>query len=159
MKTLLAARLLFLVTSGFVFILTGFSSYPAFAFSDLLDPDNNRELPAKESFLLAQHGGPPEGRGPRHGGRGQHCSEMGSDEGCAREMRDCPGGMGGCRAEEGWVIGEAWDAGCIMAADKADQRNARNLGQLQKRRKNFITAPILCKILRTLLSKDDCCFN
>ena len=38
--------------------------------------------------------------------------------------------MGGCMGRKGRAIGEAWDAGCIMAVGKVDPRNAHNPEQL-----------------------------
>jgi mono/diheme cytochrome c family protein len=94
-------QLLFLVAQGLVVALAGFGSSSAFASSDLLEHDIYRETLSEGSFFLAQHGGPPEGRGPRHGGRGRHCPEMGHDEDCPRGKGDCPGGMGGCSGRKG----------------------------------------------------------
>jgi len=96
-KTLLS-HLLFWIAQGFVFALVGFGSSPAFASPDV---SGHSKSGKNASFLLVQHGGPPEGRGPRHGGRGTHCPEMGQGEECPGGMRDCPGGMGGCSGRQG----------------------------------------------------------
>jgi mono/diheme cytochrome c family protein len=40
------------------------------------------EFKSRNNLILAQHMGPPEGRGPRHGGRGEHCPEMDFEKGC-----------------------------------------------------------------------------
>lgn len=42
----------------------------------------NTEINSSYGFTLVQHGGPPEGRGPRHGGRGKHCPDMDYEQGC-----------------------------------------------------------------------------
>ena len=86
----LLTQLLFLVVAGFIFVFIGFGSPPAFGFSGLVG-DSSPESQARDHFFLAQHGGPPDCRGPRHGGRGQHCPEMGHDGGCSGEMGGCPG--------------------------------------------------------------------
>lgn len=102
MKTLYSTSMLrFLVAQGFILALMGFTSSSVFASPDVSGHDIYSKSERNESFLLAQHGGPPEGRGPRHGGRGRHCPEMGPDEGCPGRMGDCPGGMGDCRGGRG----------------------------------------------------------
>lgn len=40
------------------------------------------EIEPRINFTLAQHRGPPEGRGFRHGHRGGHCPEMDFERGC-----------------------------------------------------------------------------
>ena len=87
-------QFLFLVISGFVFIWTGFGASSVFASPDVSGHAMNSKSGENKSFLLAQHEGPHGCREPRHGGRGQHCPEMGSEGGC-------PGGMGGCPGRKG----------------------------------------------------------
>jgi mono/diheme cytochrome c family protein len=55
----------------------------------------NSENKSRNIITLVQHRGPPEGRGPRHGGRGKHCPEMDFEKGCTggKGMRH-RGGMG-----------------------------------------------------------------
>jgi mono/diheme cytochrome c family protein len=123
MKTLCSIFVfLFLTAQGFGFALAGLGSSQAFASSGALGFDIYRASQAIESFSLAQHGGPPEGRGPMHGGRGKHCPEMSSEEGCQGGRGDCrgpghggrgkhcaemsheggcPGGKGGCPGRKG----------------------------------------------------------
>ncbi len=77
----------FLSASGLIFALALLIPSPAFTSADMSGISISIELLNKENIFLAQHGGPPEGRGPRHGGRGKHCSEMGHE-------KDCSGGKG-----------------------------------------------------------------
>lgn len=85
--TSLPTQLMFLLIPGFVFFLIGFCASFAFASSEVASRAMDAKPVKNETFFLVQHGGPPEGHGPRHGGRGRHCSEMGHE-------RDCPGGRG-----------------------------------------------------------------
>jgi mono/diheme cytochrome c family protein len=84
-----------LMVSGFTFALTVFLSPQVFASSELSDISISIESLDKARLYLAQHRGPPEGRGPRHGGRGEHCPEMDFEKGCTggKGMRH-RGGMG-----------------------------------------------------------------
>jgi cbb3-type cytochrome c oxidase subunit III len=121
MKTLYSI-FVFLVAQGFVFTLAGFGSSHAFASTDVSGPDIYGASQAGERIFLAQHGGPPESRGPMHGGQGKHCPEMSSEEGCQGGGGDCrgprhggrgkhcsemsheggcPGGKGGCPGRKG----------------------------------------------------------
>ena len=86
-KSFLFNRTRFLIGTGLAIALALFIPSQAFALAEMSDISISIELLNKESVLLAQHGGPPEGRGPRHGGRGRHCSEMGHE-------KNCPGGKG-----------------------------------------------------------------
>lgn len=94
-NTLLFNRPGFLFVLGFAYALSLFVPHKALASADLPDISISIELLTKENIILAQHGGPPEGRGPRHGGRGKHCPEMDFEKGCTggKGMRH-RGGMG-----------------------------------------------------------------
>jgi len=84
MKTL-NGIFVFLVAQGFVFALAGFGSSHAFASTDVLGRDIYGASQVKESIILAQHGG-----------RGKHCPDMNSEEGCQEGRGDCRGpGHGG----------------------------------------------------------------
>ena len=110
-RTPLLKKLLFLLVPGFVFILTGFDTSSIFASPDGSSRDIYSKSGKTERFLLVQHGGQgqrcpemssDEGcqrgegdcRGPRHGDRGKHCSKMSHEGGCQ-------GGMGGCSGRKG----------------------------------------------------------
>lgn len=82
------------VVLGFLFLSTGFFSSSAWSSSETLNLKHQEVLTQNADIHLAQHGGPPEGRGPRHGGRGKHCPEMGHQRDCRKGMGKCPGGMG-----------------------------------------------------------------
>jgi mono/diheme cytochrome c family protein len=84
-KSSLFNRPKFWIASGFIFALASFAPLKSSASVDQSDISISIELLTKENIFLAQHGGPPEGRG--HGGRGRHCSEMGHE-------KNCPGGKG-----------------------------------------------------------------
>ena len=92
--TPLLIQFLFLVVSGFLFILTGFGASSVFASPDVSGHAMYSNSGENKSFLLVQHEGPAGCRGPSHGGGGRHCSEMGHEGGC-------PGGKGGCPGREG----------------------------------------------------------
>ena len=99
--TPLSTQLMFLFISGFVFILAGFSASLAFASSEVASRAIDTKPVKNESVLLAQHGGPPEGRRPMHGGRGKHCPGMGHDDGCPGGKGNCSGRKGGCSGGKG----------------------------------------------------------
>ena len=86
-KSFLFNRPRFIYASGLAFALALFIPSLAIASSNSSDISITIELLNKKSVFLTQHGGPPEGRGPRHGGRGRHCLEMGHE-------KNCPGGKG-----------------------------------------------------------------
>jgi mono/diheme cytochrome c family protein len=94
-KSSLFYRPRFWIVSGFISALALFVPLKASASADLSDISISIELLTKENIFLAQHGGPPEGRGPRHGGRVEHCPEMDFEKGCTggKGMRH-RGGMG-----------------------------------------------------------------
>ena len=91
----LLIKIIFLVASGFLVFLAGFGSSSVFAYSGKSDHEIYSKPGSNEHVLLVQHKGPPEGRGPMHGGRDRHCSQMNHGEGCpgGRGMRH-RGGMG-----------------------------------------------------------------
>lgn len=82
-KSSLFNRPRFLTVSGLTVALALLIPSQAIASSSLSDISISIELLNKENIFLAQHEGPPEGRGPRHGGRGKHCSEMGHEKNCS----------------------------------------------------------------------------
>jgi mono/diheme cytochrome c family protein len=96
-----------LIFPGFAFSLTLCLPIQAFAFFDLSDHSVSGELMSEDNLILTQHMGPPEGRGPRHGGHGKHCPEMGGG---------CPGGGMGHRGGRGMGMhhggGQAGAAEC-----------------------------------------------
>jgi mono/diheme cytochrome c family protein len=94
-KSSLFYRPRFWIVSGFTCALALFVPIKALASADLSDISISIELLTKENIFLAQHRGPPEGRGPGHGGRGKHCPEMDFEKGCTggKGMRH-RGGMG-----------------------------------------------------------------
>lgn len=84
-----------LIVSGFTFALTLFLSPQTFASSGSSNISISIDSLDNVGFLLAQHRGPPEGKGFRHGHQGDHCPDMDFEKGCAgrRGMRH-QGGMG-----------------------------------------------------------------
>jgi mono/diheme cytochrome c family protein len=84
----------FLLVVLSLLVLTGSVSSTAFGASDLSDQSFNWEFQIKENVILVQHGGPPEGRGPKHGGGGRHCPEMSREGGCPGGGMGHRGGMG-----------------------------------------------------------------
>jgi len=87
-------QILLLIFSGFAFALTLSLPIQAFAFFDSSDNSISTELMGKDNLFLTQHMGPPEGRGPKHGGRGRHCPEMSREGGCPGGGMGHRGGMG-----------------------------------------------------------------
>jgi mono/diheme cytochrome c family protein len=84
------ARVLFgLAAVGLMF---GVAS--VFAFPDVSGHAIHSKSGEDKSFLLAQHGGPPDCRGSGHGGGSRHCSEMGHEGGCSGGKEGCRGGRG-----------------------------------------------------------------
>jgi len=71
------------IVSGFTFALAILLSPQVFASTDTSDVNISLESLDNVGILVAQHMGPPEGRGPGHGGQGKHCSGMDSEKGCS----------------------------------------------------------------------------
>lgn len=71
-----------LIVSGFTFALTLLLSSQAFASSNVSDISISIESLDKVNTYLAQHRGPPEGRGFRHGHQGGSCPDMDFEKGC-----------------------------------------------------------------------------
>ena len=94
-KSSLFNRQRFFVVLGFTCSLALLTPIKTFASVDSSDISISIESLDKARLYFAQHRGPPEGRGPRHGGRGEHCPEMDFEKGCTggKGMRH-RGGMG-----------------------------------------------------------------
>lgn len=94
-KSSLFKRQRFFVVFGFTCALALLIPLKTLASADSSDISISIESLDKARLYLAQHRGPPEGRGPRHGGRGEHCPEMDFEKGCTggKGMRH-RGGMG-----------------------------------------------------------------
>jgi mono/diheme cytochrome c family protein len=71
-----------LIVSGFTFALTLFLSPPVYSSTDISEISISIESLDKVGFFLAQHRGPPEGRGPGHHGVGNRCPDMDFEQGC-----------------------------------------------------------------------------
>jgi mono/diheme cytochrome c family protein len=84
------------IVSGFTFALALFLSPQVFASTDTSDVYISIESLDNVGILVAQHMGPPEGKGPGHGGLGQHCPDMDFEKGCTgrKGMGHRGGGMG-----------------------------------------------------------------
>lgn len=85
-----------LIVSGVTFALTLLLSPQVFASTDMPDISISITSLNQAGLFLAQHMGPPEGRGPRHGGRENHCPDMDFERGCTgrKGMGHRGGGMG-----------------------------------------------------------------
>ena len=71
-----------LIVSGFTFALALLLSPQVFASTDNPGISISITTLDQEGLFLAQSMGPPEGRGPRHGGRGIHCPDRDFEQGC-----------------------------------------------------------------------------
>jgi len=90
----LAIHPMILLILVFIFTPIGFGLASALASPDLSSRSSSTQSLNNERFILSQHGGSPDCRGPMHGGRDKHCPEMGHEGGC-------PGGRGDCSGRKG----------------------------------------------------------